>query len=134
MRIVDFAFPLVATISPMKWDEGAVRKMAEAYDGFFDRGSPFAVITHTPDGAGMPGARERKMITAWTNTPRVKEMSAKLCVGSATVLSNPLMRGALTAMLWVWTPTSPMKSVATPEEAFEWCWEQMRQAGMPLPG
>jgi len=132
--LIDFAFPLVATISPHTWDDAAVRKLVETYDALFDRGARFAVISHTPKGAAMPGARERKMITAWTNSPRVVKLSSQLCVGSATVLPNALARGALTAMLWVWQPSSPMKSVATPDEGFDWCWEQMRTAGLPMPG
>ena len=131
MQLFDDAFPILVGISPMTWDDAYVRDMIAAYDVWLERGERYAVLTHTPPGAGLPSAKQRKAVTDWTNASHNRARMAKLCVGSSTVLPNALTRGAYTAMLWLWTPPNPTRACATPLEAFDWCWEQLRQAGVP---
>ena len=68
----------------------------------------------------MPNARARKRIADWADAPRVRELSKKLCVASATVVAGPISRGALTAIMWLWKPASPHKAVANPSEAIDY--------------
>lgn len=130
---VDDEFPLVVCISPRRHDERAVRLLAEGYERYFTRGKKYALITATPRDAITMGARERKAIADWAGSPRVRQKSSELCVGSATLVKDNLAKGALTAILWLWKPASPHHVATTPEEAVDWCIAQLQAAGVPMP-
>ena len=98
----------------------------------FARGERYALIVCSPIKSEM-GAKERKLITDWSNKPHVREKSRALCVASSTVVRNPLHRGALTAILWLWKPAAPHEASPTPEAAVDWCLERLEAASMPLP-
>lgn len=132
MRILDDTFPLLVAIGPKKYDQEAVDLMSRAYEPYFKRNERYALISVAPRDASMPGPKERKLITDWTNSARVRDCSARLCIGSATVVPNTLARGALTALLWFWTPPSPLQPVATVDEALDYCLGRLRAEGLPL--
>jgi hypothetical protein len=76
------------------YSEQEFKEMVAGYDALFARGDRYALITYTPDGGELPGAKERKRIAEWAESPRVRDLSKKLCVGSATIVENALMREA----------------------------------------
>ncbi len=133
MKFVLDVFPLVVAVGGLEYSEQELKEMMAGYDALFARGDRYALITYTPDGGQLPGARERKRIAEWAESPRVRDFSKKLCVGSATVVQNALMRGALTAITWLWKPAAPHKAVSTPNEGIEWCLDQLEGAGIRMP-
>ncbi len=133
MRILGEAFPLLVQVGPMQFTEESVREMAALYEPYFARGEPYATLTLQPRNAKTPGAKERKLIVDWVTSPRVAEATKRLCVASATVLPNPIARGVLTAMLWVWSPPVPIRPVATVEEGLDHCFGSIARAGLKLP-
>ena len=130
---IDDELPLVVCVAPLRHDERAIRLLAEGYERYFARGRKYALISATPRGATPMAARERKAVADWASTPRVRQKSAELCVGSATIVKDAGAKGALTAILWRWTPTSPHHVTTTPEEAVDWCIAQLQAAGVPMP-
>jgi hypothetical protein len=134
VKFVLDVFPLVVTVGAMTYTDDELRDMSAGFDELFTRGDRFALISYTPDGAEMPNARARKGIADWADSPRVRAMSKKLCVASATVVQNALARGALTAIMWIWKPPSPHKAVSNPNDAVEWCLEHLAAARIPLNG
>jgi hypothetical protein len=130
---VDDYFPLLLCIGPKHFDEAAVAEMAAGYERYFVRGDRYSLITCSPRDA-VTDARGRKMIVDWANSPRVRQKSRELCVGSSTVVPNALARGALTALLWLWKPSSPHHVVASSEEGIDWCLARIAEARLVLPG
>jgi hypothetical protein len=134
MQFVEDAFPVVVLVSPVAgWDESTIRAMAAKFEEYWRKRQRYALITHTPRGSAAATAKTRKLITDWANEPKVREMSARWCVASATIVPNAIARGALTAMLWVWTPSSPHHVAGTPEEALDFCLDRIAKANVALP-
>lgn len=127
----DSLWPLLITIGPDVWTERSVTEMAEGFERYFGRGERYALITASPRDAVM-AAKERKLVTDWTNTARVRDRSRELCVGSATITHSALARGALTAMMWIWKPAAPHLAVADTDEAMDYALAQLAAAGIAL--
>lgn len=132
-RFVLDAFPLIVCVSPRKHGTDTIERMAEGYERLFARGERYALISATPRDADGMGARERKQIADWANSPRVRSASKELCVGSATIVGNALARGALTAILWLWKPSSPHQVFTANDEAIDWCLGQLEAARVRQP-
>ncbi|MDQ3031593.1 MAG: hypothetical protein M3Y87_04190 [Myxococcota bacterium] len=107
--------------------------MTDGYEQLFARRERYSLISAAPSDADSMGARERKQIADWANTPRVRSVSRELCVGSATIVGNALARGALTAILWLWKPASPHEVFTASDDAVEWCLAQLERERVPLP-
>lgn len=122
--------PLVIVVSPAEANPAMIDALASAYERLFQRGRRYASISVSRRGGSTMGARERRAIAEWANSPRVREMSKELCVGSATIVESALQRAALTAIQWFWTPTAPHRAVATAAEAVDFCHERMKATGL----
>ena len=133
LKLYGDTFPLLVAISPERYDTASIRQMSDAFEPFFARSQRYAVITASPRTAPTPGPAERKLITDWTNSPRVRDATSRLCIGRAVIVPGTLARGALPAMLWIWTPPSPLKPVGTIDEALDHCLSVMKKADLSLP-
>jgi hypothetical protein len=127
----DSLWPLLITMGPQSWTERNVAEMAEGFDRYFSRGERYALISASPRDSVM-AAKERKLVTDWSNTPRVRDRSRELCVGSATIARSALARGALTAIMWIWKPAAPHLAVANTDEAVDYALAQLAAAGIAL--
>jgi hypothetical protein len=107
--------------------------MLAGFERYFLRGERYALISYTAEGGGLPGACDRKRIAEWANQPRVRALSARLCVGSAPVVQSALMRGTMTALLWFWEPACPLRLATTPTEAIDWCLDRLEEEGVSVP-
>ena len=130
-RFLDHTFPLVTIVPPAVYDEQAVRSVIEGCERNFARGERFAMITTAPQG--VPDARTRKVLTEWSNAPAVRRKTKELCVGAATVLPNPVARGIMTAVLWVWSPPAPHEVSDSDASAIDWCLRKIADAKLPMP-
>jgi hypothetical protein len=130
---IDDAFPLLVTLNARRFDEAEARSMAEGYQRYFTRGQRYAVLSVSPRGAEPAGAKARKAVADWIGGKDVRRYSRLLCVGAATVYENPLARGELTALLWLWTPPMPLRPCATVEEGLDYCFGRLLAAGVALP-
>ena len=133
MHFIDDTFPLLVVLHAARFDDGEMRDMVEGYEKYFKRAERYAVLIVSPGDSVHLGARERRLISDWVNSPRVRKHSGTLCVGSATVVPSAIARGALTAILWFWTPPCPVRATPTVEEGFDFCLERLASAGLALP-
>lgn len=133
MEFYEGSWPLLVHLGPKAYDRAAVEQMKASFERYFRRTDRYALVTVSPRGSTPPGAHERKAIAEWADSPRVREFSKQLCVGSASVIENALMRGALTAMMWIWTPASPHKAVSSVDEAIDYALDKLKAADIPLP-
>lgn len=69
--------------------------------------------------APVISARQRKRFSDWIKESEA--MSRRYCLGLATVVPNPIVRGALQAVLWLVTPPMPVKMFGTLEECADQC-------------
>lgn len=89
---------------------------------FVDRGLRYAIVFDAST-AGVPTAAQRRMQTDQMRNDFTRIQS--LCVGGAFVIPSPLVRGGLTAMLWVQPLPFPHKLVADLPSAEVWCRAQL---------
>lgn len=130
VELLEEAFPLVVCVMPAAMNPGVVDEMATAFERMFQKGERYALVSCNRRGAPSMLAKERRLIAEWANQPRVREMSSKLCVGSATIVESPVQRAALTAILWFWTPASPHHAAGNAIEAVDFCAGRLEAAGM----
>jgi len=133
MHVLGDTFPLLLQVGPHRYDAAEVASMAEQFEPYFARGQRYASLYVQPPDAVNPGAHERKMITEWSDSPRVREFTRTLCVGTAVVLPNAIFRGALTAMMWVWKPVVRIEPVESIVAGIDYCLECLEKAAIPLP-
>jgi hypothetical protein len=69
--------------------------------------------------APVISARQRKRFSDWIKESEA--MSRRYCLGLSTVVPNPIVRGAMQAVLWLVTPPMPVKMFGTLEECAEQC-------------
>ena len=132
MQFLDGYFPLVVCISGQRFDLEEIRAMSTGFESYFERGERYAVLIVPGADLAMPGAQERKLITSWADHPRTLEASRRLCVGTAVLVENVLVRAALTALMAFRDHASRVESVATIERGIEWCLGRMREAGLEI--
>ncbi|MGC4088145.1 MAG: hypothetical protein QM756_09640 [Polyangiaceae bacterium] len=124
---------MIVQLSPKVYSTQDIEEMKQAFAGYFARGEKYAVLTVSPLDAEAPDASERRALTQWANEPTVAENARRLCVGGATVVPNALVRGAVTALMWFWTPPFPHKAVANVEEGLDFCEGQLAAGGVAMP-
>lgn len=129
MRVLGENFPVLVAIAPRRYDAASVKRMADAFEHYFQRGERYAVISVQPKGSITPGAAERKLVLDWLQSPRTQRYAGELCVGAATIMHGPVMRGAMTAVLWFWRPPFPMEMVPTVARAVDYCLDRLRAVG-----
>ncbi len=126
-------FPLLVNVTPAVLTPRSVGEMAKAFDTYFERNERYAVLSVTRRDAPKPGAKERKLVADWVNSPRTMAFAQRLCVGSATVLPGALERGVFTALLWAWKPPFPVKAVANLKLGLDFTLSKLDQASLRLP-
>jgi len=134
MRFFDGCFPLVVAMHASHFDEGEMHAMVEGYQAYFRRGERYALLAVAPGEAVRMGAKERKLVVDWVNDSRVKDNVKRLCVGGTSVLPSAVARHAMTALLWFWTPPCPFRATFNVDQAFDFCTDRIRAAGLQLPG
>lgn len=89
-----------------------------------------ALIYDASQGQGT-SPRVRKLQADWmkANADTVR----MACVGISFVITSGLVRGALTAILWMADMAAPYEVVATFGEAQAFCQKRLAQAGVALP-
>lgn len=132
MKIYGETFPVLVAVGPWRYDEESMQAMSLAYEPYFEQDLPYALLSVSPRDAAPTGAKERRVIADWANSPRVRERSGKLCAGSAVLVPSALARGAFTALLWFWTPPSPLRPVGTIDEGLDYCFERLAAKHIPL--
>jgi hypothetical protein len=130
MQFDDSAWPLVIATTPALLTHASIDAMERGYDGYFARGELFAVITDIRLVEVVPDALWRRHLGEWMERPDVRENHRRLTVASATVMSSPAVRAALTAIHWLWRPRTPQRYTSSMPEAVTWCAEALSAAGV----
>ena len=95
-----------------------------------DRVGGRCVLITTADRAGRPPADVRKRIG--DRTIEHRELISRLVVGNAVVSSNPLIRGAMTAISWM-DPSMSVPFLSSLDEGFAYARRALADHGVDLP-
>lgn len=123
-------FPVVLQATHPGYTRDDCIAMLEAFEALLKRGDRYALVAHYRLDAGMMKASERKLVTDWWSTrkARVQELN----VLTVTVLPSTILRGGMTAILWVVQPSLRIVSAASVEEGIRIAADGLRAAGVPL--
>src|SRR5690606_27472498 len=91
----------------------AVEELRAGYAKLTARRERFVVITDTTLIAEVPSALVRKQLAALLNEPEFASEMRRYQVGAGLVVDSVVIRGALTALLWLWTPPAPIHHART---------------------
>ncbi len=125
-EIDDSRFPLVVVRFVGLLTDEDFRAYLERAEAVRSRGPNAAILDATH--AGYLPARQRRMQAEWMK--RHREMLRRNSLGSAFVVPSPLIRGVLTAILWIADMPGPHVVVETYAEAEEWVRAKLDAAGL----
>jgi hypothetical protein len=91
-----------------------------------------ALIIDTLGATRAAPASQRRMQADWVKTNF--ERSRDHCAGVAFVINSPLVRGILTAILWMQRMPNPHCVFATRESAEAWCHARLDQCRLSMTG
>ena len=122
-RTTDY-WPLFVTLVPPQFSLADVDDYIAEVNALYERRERFATLVETSATATTPGAAERKRLADWQNetVDRIRAYN----VFTATIIRSPLIRGAMTAMNWVFRPPNDQVVVGSFEEAFDLCIAKLR--------
>ena len=105
--------------------DGYLRRMSE----YVAREETFATVVDTTRSGGMPATQRRKQ-AEWMreNEGALRRHSA----GTAFVIRSAVVRGVLTAILWMHPIAQEYVVVATQAEGVRWAREQLRKLGVTV--
>ncbi|AKF07426.1 hypothetical protein [Sandaracinus amylolyticus] len=126
-------FPLVVLRCPTAFDVRGAEALQSGLERLFARRQKFVLVCDIRPVSRVPDAVVRKRLADVMNLPQVREGQAQYQLGSANVVDSAPLRAALTALLWLWTPPTPMATFAGTDEAVRWSIERLRAAGVEIP-
>lgn len=124
-------WPLVVIVVGEELSRRELPELEREIDAVYLRNERFATLVDCSAVRSMPDASTRKRLAEWQNETRGK--IARLNVLSATVIDSAVVRGAMTAMNWIFQPPNRQVTVATFAEALEACVLALRAEGLKLP-
>ena len=131
--IDDSRFPIVFLTCPSELTSAFLTDFEQSYERLFARRAKFVVVCDLRMIAKVPDALMRKRLSDILNRPDFKAQQERYQVGSANVIASAAVRAALTALLWVWQPTSPMYAPRDHHDAIEWSISRLREVGVTIP-
>lgn len=131
-RVSTDAWPIVVVAAPRRLTVASMEAMFARIEPIYARGEPYALITDTRQVSGVPGAVERKRLAEILARPVHVVGQEKWNIGSATILNSAILRGAMQAMYWLWTPPRPHCAARDFDEAWTFCVRLLEQRGVTL--
>jgi hypothetical protein len=129
IEVDDTMWPLVVIRYNGPRTEADWHAMFAAYDRMHTRRERFATINDTTSSP-LPSAVERSMIGE--HAKRHEDATRRYLVATCMVIENAIMRGALTAIHWVYRPAYKLFICATLHEAYVVAARELREEGIAL--
>jgi len=89
------------------------------------------VVLYDTGGLTQLPARHRDQFNTWLKDTRRRFEGRWL--GTAFVIRQRVLRGALQAMFWLVSPYYPYKVVSSVDEGWAWLEQQLQNNGLPVP-
>lgn len=123
-------WPFVMSELPSRLDEAGLERFMAIHDGLLARQQPYVTLTDCTAIAEIPNAAVRRRIGEWNK--KIEADIRRYNIATAIVISNGLVRGALTALQWLAPPPQPTEVVARPYEGARFLLQQMQRHGMAV--
>lgn len=94
-----------------------------------DQGRKLLMIVNLTELTGAMNAHQRKRQAEWNQ--RHDATVRGVMVGTSYITTSPIVRGVITAVLWLKPPPGSHKVVAQLDDALDWACEQCAMAGDP---
>jgi hypothetical protein len=124
-------FPVVIITMGEELLSDDLQRMKAAFQTIFARRKKYVCITDVRGIKKLPDAKGRQEVADWWKTLAPDQRIWNL--GNASVVASAPVRGALTALSWLFTSPTPQVYVADMSAALEWADERLRQADLELP-
>ena len=116
-EVDDRFFPLVVNIIPERLQAEHLPRFFAKSEQVLHRRESYVTITDISATREIPNASVRRQIAEWSK--KVEPLVKQYTLGSAIVITSPLVRGGLTALFWLAPPLYPQQVVATLDDAIE---------------
>ena len=129
-KILSDCWPLVVSIAPPRIDEAGLKDFFDQHRVLISRREKYVALTDVSPISEIPTATIRKKVADWTREmdPMVKQYN----IGTSIVVSNSLVRGAITAIHWVVPPVQDTAIVATVYEAASFLFGVLEKHHIPV--
>jgi len=123
-------WPLVYVRSPTRAvSDDELDQLFEKQRSMLARGERYIQLTDTESVHILPASQRKRMADFLRETDA---LTASLCVAIAVVVRGPVYRGGLTAVLWLFRPSYPIRAVANHAEAAAFLVDAAAKAGLSL--
>lgn len=126
-------FPVVQLRCAPQLGAGAASELDGGFERLFARRARFAIVCDLRSVTSVPDALTRKRLAEVLNRADFRAQQGRYQVCSANVVASAPIRAALTALLWIWTPPSPMSVFAELDEAVRWSTGRLREERVEIP-
>ena len=127
----DRYFPLVVNTIPERLRAEDLPSFFAASERVLNRREPYVTISDTSLTREIPNATVRRALADWNK--QVEPLMKQVTLGSAIVITSPLVRGGLTALFWLAPPPYPQQVVATIDEALDVVTRYYAASGRAVP-
>jgi len=124
------AFPLVVCVVRDKMTDDDYHAMFSAWETVTLRKERFVALVDLRMARSPSNPTQRAMIAAWLR--KMDGTFAQYSLGSASVVTSALVRGAMTAVNWIHRPKVVQVSFGTMLEACDWCIRRLHEAHIPV--
>jgi len=121
---------IVVTLGSALEDDENTRMFAD-WGAVLARREKFVAITDARAVRAVGSAKQRKQTADWMKS--IDDQVKRYSLGHATIISNALVRGALTALSWLHKGAAPELHAANMLDACDWCFEKLRAGGLEIP-
>jgi hypothetical protein len=124
-------FPLVVVQAPEAIDEDGIRDMFARFDELYKARKRFVTVMDCTNTRELPSPKLRKLLSELSQASSGDARQWGL--GTAMVVTSPVIRGLFTAVMWVAPSPTPTVNVATLREGIDWGLEKLQAAGIAVP-
>lgn len=124
-------FPLVFSAFPTRFEDHDIDRYLDAFRAIHDRGEPFLHLSDLCRAGSMSSSLMRKKAARFVEEEG--ERSRRLCLGSAQIADNALIRGAMTAIYWLSPPPYPSAVVSSLDEGIAFLQGRAQEEGLDVP-
>lgn len=121
-------WPFVVSTLPARFEEAELEWFMTIHDGLLARREPYVTLTDCTAIAEIPSPTVRKRIGEWNK--RIEADIRRYNVATAIVMSNALVRGALTALHWIAPPPQPTEVVGRAHDGARFLLQQLERNGV----